>query len=496
LQTLERLCLKIATLCDSLANPFEDQDKAITVKALNDYIEIQQCKHLTLRNLAHALEAGGISNRQKWTHSLSFIKHAIALCLRTDALIRALNGKLDRLKSQRAPLSAFNRKDSARSNKEKIANPSLHFAQKAFAALLSSLSFPNIKVPLSVELSEKAMSSGVWSQRTSKTDNVLWSQFQRKEIVHREESTNIKLFYFAAKLCLKCQKFEEALVWIEHAIDAATLDVVYRLKSEKDDLPMPPDFYEDDPSSSDDQSDSDSEPDDETMTDWDIMRKYRRYSLDHNAIKLHEDIERMQVIKETEWSEVDGEDKLFVYVQREIFDMVLLRGLAHSNLGRNELALNDSYLCVLLSPRNDTTWSNRAFAWFQLGQYENCMADCNFVLRRMEEQGYEQQHILFNMGLVMGNRGMAQYRLGHYVPAVMDLKIGCQWAPRAPAPRIALRKILSEFIEAIRSGMSEHQTFGGQQLDVPLVIAREIIDFWMNVGFEETVARSKSSIVI
>ena len=210
------------------------------------------------------------------------------------------------------------------------------------------------------------------------------------------------------------------------------------------------------------------------------------YELD---IELNDDIKKMLIIKSKKWEEMDGDEKLFYFIHRELFDMILTRGLAFSNLGEYKLAFYDSYLCTLLYPKDITAWNNRAFAWYQLAKYKKCILDCNFALK------YLKHKKLFTKGLLIGNRGLAETKLSLYNKAINDLNICLKYSPQSRLAREALHQIWKQFTNAIYDGCKRVNINNYNSIDIPFVIAKIIADYGVGIDFDIIPQCHQSTIV-
>eukprot|EP01083_Nonionella_stella_P299365 1016441_1 len=226
-------------------------------------------------------------------------------------------------------------------------------------------------------------------------------------------STIARMCHFASNLCQKLNKFQQSLKFVNQAIrstkDRLRKQYLNRIDQMEDPMSSGDDV------SSDDNNDTQPSTDEQEMMMKDSMDNYE-YKMD---IELSADVIQMCAIKDKQWSEMDTEERLFYYIQKQISDMLLTRGLAHSNLGNHKEAFYDAYVCTLIHPKNRTAWNNRAFAWYQLGKHEHCIKDCTFALNVFGPSKTSQ----FTRGLLCGNRGLAEYKLKLYHKAVIDLNL-------------------------------------------------------------------------
>jgi len=157
---------------------------------------------------------------------------------------------------------------------------------------------------------------------------------------------------------------------INKGIDAMTDEVIERLKDEVESMEQPLDSESDDEEEDDDDVDVDGIERDQIMDSMDLEDE--SYEMD---IELSEDIKRLQSIQEKEWNDLEGEDKLFVFIQRETLHMVVTRGLAHSNLSQYQLAFDDAYLCTF-SARNGLESMGSSFGITMGGFTKNVVTEC------------------------------------------------------------------------------------------------------------------------
>jgi len=209
-------------------------------------------------------------------------------------------------------------------------------------------------------------------------------------------------------------------------------------------------------------------------------------------IELSADIRRMLDITKNgrKWSDMNVDEKLFYFIHRELFDMIVTRGLAYSNLGEFTKAFYDSFMCTLIHPNDITAWNNRAFAWYQLGKYEHAIADCNRMLHR-------SPHTLkkFTKGLLYGNRGLAECKLELYHRAINDLNQCLSLSPQSRLAREALHCIWKVFTDAIYFCCKKIAINDRCHVQVPFVIAKIISDYAVGIDFEILPQCHQSTIV-
>lgn len=294
-------------------------------------------------------------------------------------------------------------------------------------------------------------------------------------------------YHFGANLCQKLNEFEKSLVLIQNGIETTKEDTIRRLKDTADSLEEPVDSSDDE---DDDYNDHDADAADAEDTEFDDQQ------MDHSPeyelrIELNDDIKRMMAIKKQDWIELEGEDKLFVHTQREIFDMILTRGLAYSNMREYVKAFQDSFLCSIIRSKDVTAWNNRAFAWYQMGRYKECIADCNYALHGLLK-GKKRS---FTKGLLYGNRGLAERKLGLYHRAVNDLNFCLKRCPQSRLAREALHAIWKDFTDAIYYGVSRIEIDSYEVIDIPFVIAKIVADYGVGIDFEIIPECHQSTIV-
>eukprot|EP00483_Globobulimina_turgida_P005788 UN05798 len=202
----------------------------------------------------------------------------------------------------------------------------------------------------------------------------------------REEEDIVGCYHFAANLCQKMNKFQQSLDLINSGIAALKKQLSETFKGRIQELTEPTtnddycEYDEDDDAilseflenEEYEMSDVDAVDDDYKMSENEGNGK--EYPMD---MDLPQDIKKIICIKDKSWNDMDGNEKLFYFTYTELFDLLLTRGLAHSNLKEYESAFYDAYLCTLLRPKQITALNNRAFAWYPLGQYAHCIIDCN-----------------------------------------------------------------------------------------------------------------------
>eukprot|EP01083_Nonionella_stella_P168823 571116_1 len=286
------------------------------------------------------------------------------------------------------------------------------------------------------------------------------------EMEIRELNDIVSCYHFAANLCQKMNDFEQSLDLIQKAINITKNELNLELKDRA--VTMIPEPVT---------SDEEEEEEEATHTQMDIDYD-PTYEM---KIELSSDIQRMIVIKDKSWKDMDKGERLFYFVHREIFDMILTRGLAYSNLNEYLLAFHDSYLCTLTRPSDITAWNNRAFAWYQLQQYHNCIIDCNFALQCLPQA----KQSLFTRGLVIGNRGLSEYKLKQYHKAINDLNVCLKHSPQSRLAREALRAIWKEFTNAIYQGCTQIDSGNANtSIDIPFAIAKIIADYGVGIDFD------------
>ena len=216
------------------------------------------------------------------------------------------------------------------------------------------------------------------------------------------------------------------------------------------------------------------------------IQKYEKYEID---IELSDSIKRFEEIKKKKWSEMDDEEKLFLWIQRKSYHLISLRGATYGNLSEYLLAFHDEYWCTLMKPEDISAWNNRAFAWYQLGRHKECIADCNYALYELNAKED------FSRGLLVGNRGLAEHKLGLYHRAVNDLNFCLKRCPQSRLAREALHAIWKEFTDAIYYGVSRIEIDDKDVIDIPFVIAKIIADYGVGIDFEIIPQCHESTIV-
>ena len=138
-----------------------------------------------------------------------------------------------------------------------------------------------------------------------------------------------------------------------------------------------------------------------------------------------------------------------------------------------------------------TAWNNRAFAWYQMGRYKECIADCNYALHGLLK-GKKRS---FTKGLLYGNRGLAERKLGLYHRAVNDLNFCLRRCPQSRLAREALHAIWKDFTDAIYYGVSRIEIDSYEIIDIPFVIAKIVADYGVGIDFEIIPECHQSTIV-
>merc|ERR1712228_1104662 len=94
LNKLEKWANLIITFCDKLSQ--QNKSNQMNLIQMNESIEIQKTKHLTLRHLSYALNEEGIApNNQQLDNSLKCILKSIDLCSKTNYLIKVYNKRFE-----------------------------------------------------------------------------------------------------------------------------------------------------------------------------------------------------------------------------------------------------------------------------------------------------------------------------------------------------------------------------------------------------------------
>ena len=287
-------CIKI---CDKLATPHQQQtessspSKSQSLIEMNERIEILKIKHLTLRHLSYALNEEGSTppNTERLNNSLNCILQSIELCSRTNYLIQAYNTEIEDITAE-----------------------------------------DNIEV---------------------------FELIQNGELDKREQNDLVGCYHFASNLCQKMNKFEQSLDLINNAIALMKQQISDRFKNRMHIIAEPQSSSDDDDDDIMFDSDGNSihsmmsvdgeEEDDEELKLDNEEEEVSEYVID---IEFNKEIKKFMKLKEQSWTELDNEDKLFYVIQWEIFDFLLTRGLAHSNLKNYQLAFYDSFLCTLIRP--------------------------------------------------------------------------------------------------------------------------------------------------
>ncbi|ETO22712.1 TPR repeat-containing protein [Reticulomyxa filosa] len=142
---------------------------------------------------------------------------------------------------------------------------------------------------------------------------------------------------------------------------------------------------------------------------------------------------------------------VFAEYQKEHVDLYTIRGNMYSNLDEFGLGFQDSDLCVRLAP-NSNMYVNRAFAFFQLQKYQECVQDCNIGLhlwKNTQHANPDQRENLLIKGLLYGNRGIAEKKLNEYQKAIVDLNKCIEIVPQSRVAREMLREIWDEVVDVL-----------------------------------------------
>ena len=139
-----------------------------------------------------------------------------------------------------------------------------------------------------------------------------------------------------------------------------------------------------------------------------------------------------------------------------------------------------------------TAWNNRAFAWYQLDKYMNCINDCNFALNKFSKKLHK-----FSRGLLVGNRGLAEYKLKLYHKSVTDLNLCLRHSPQSRLARETLGKMHEEFTSAIYYGCTRINIDKERDevIDIPFVIAEIISNYGVGIDFNIIPECHQSTIV-
>ena len=472
---IQKWSTQIITLCDSLAAPFEanhqnetDDTSNWDVIELNEYIEILEYKHLTLRFLSYPLSDSQPEN------ALKCIMESIEICERTNGLIQRFNTEINEF---------GNRNNANSENSENTQNS---------------------------ENTENADHNAL-----SESDREIRRLIDNGQIEKRTESIYSDCYRFAANICQKLNRFKESLDLINRGIEIVKTEAIRRFREDahafdgegaiivdSDDEVMDEMVIIDDNDSDDHQSDGtdtkmadvDSEQNEAARPSMDIdhnsekedIQKYEEYQMD---IELSDDIKRFSEIRKKKWSELDDEEKLFLWIQRKSYHLISLRGATYGNLSEYLLAFHDEYWCTLMKSEDISAWNNRAFAWYQLGRHKECIADCNYALYELNAEED------FSRGLLVGNRGLAEHKLGLYHRAVNDLNFCLKRCPQSRLAREALHAIWKEFTDAIYYGVSRIEIDDKDVIDIPFVIAKIIADYGVGIDFEIIPQCHESTIV-